>query len=208
VIGIPVDRFRYFFAVFNLIVLPSGVLFWLLIHAWAAHWRRLGPFKTYSIVLLAMVGLATLLYQFRRALVGTDFGTHWILIVAAVLFYVASLPLERQYRRHLSFATLAGVPEVSSAGETQGRLIREGIYGVIRHPRYASAGVGVIGNILLANYAGIYALGVLLIPLGYLLLALEERELIERFGNEYRAYQREVPRLIPGNWPHKRRTPP
>jgi protein-S-isoprenylcysteine O-methyltransferase Ste14 len=205
-----VDRFRYFFAVFNLIALPSGVLFWLLIHPWASHWRRLGPFKTYLSVLLAMVSLATLLYRFRQPLVGADLGTHWILIVAGLLFYLASLPLEHQYWKHISFATLAGVPEVSRAeeGGSQSKLMREGIYGVIRHPRYASAGLGVIGNFLLANYAGIYMLGLLLIPVGYVLVALEERELIARFGQQYREYQSQVPRFIPHDWPHKWKIPP
>jgi protein-S-isoprenylcysteine O-methyltransferase Ste14 len=210
VIGIPVDRFRYFFAVFNLIVLPSGVLFWLLIHSWASHWRRLGAFKTYLIVLLAMVGVATLLYRFRKPLLGTDLGTHWILIVAGILFYLATLPLERQYWKHISISTLAGVPEVSRAAEgrgSQSNLIREGIYGVIRHPRYASAGLGVLGNILLINYTGLYILGLLLIPLGWVLLELEERELVARFGEPYREYQRQVPRLIPDGWPHKWKIP-
>jgi len=32
---------------------------------------------------------------------------------------------------------------------------------------------------------------------GYLLLVLEERELLDRFGDAYREYQRDVPRLIP-----------
>jgi protein-S-isoprenylcysteine O-methyltransferase Ste14 len=37
----------------------------------------------------------------------------------------------------------------------------------------------------------------MLVPLGYVMLVFEERELIDRFGEEYRKYQREVPRLIP-----------
>jgi protein-S-isoprenylcysteine O-methyltransferase Ste14 len=36
-----------------------------------------------------------------------------------------------------------------------------------------------------------------LLPPGYGMLVFEERELIDRFGEEYRQYQREVPRLIP-----------
>ena len=37
----------------------------------------------------------------------------------------------------------------------------------------------------------------LLVPLGYLVFVFEERELIDRFGEEYRKYQREVPPFIP-----------
>jgi protein-S-isoprenylcysteine O-methyltransferase Ste14 len=76
-------------------------------------------------------------------------------------------------------------------------LLQEGIYGVVRHPRYLSAGVGVVANLLLSNHAGLYMLMLCLVPVGYLMVLMEERELIERFGEEYRQYQRRVPRMIP-----------
>ena len=49
----------------------------------------------------------------------------------------------------------------------------------------------------MSNHAGLYVLMLCLAPVGYLMIAREERELIERFGEEYRAYQRKVPGLIP-----------
>ena len=50
---------------------------------------------------------------------------------------------------------------------------------------------------LLINYLGLYILFLLVIPMGLWLLALEKRELVDRFGDAYRQYQREVPQLIP-----------
>jgi protein-S-isoprenylcysteine O-methyltransferase Ste14 len=44
---------------------------------------------------------------------------------------------------------------------------------------------------------GVYVLVFMLFPLGYPMLVFEERELLDRFGEEYRQYQREVPRIIP-----------
>ena len=41
-----------------------------------------------------------------------------------------------------------------------------------------------------------YILFVSAFPVLYAITVLEEHELIERFGEEYRRYQREVPRLI------------
>jgi len=81
--------------------------------------------------------------------------------------------------------------------QRKGKLLREGVYGVVRHPRYLSAGIGMIANALIVNYLGVYVLLIAVVPPGYLMLVLEERELLGRFGDAYREYQRDVPRLIP-----------
>ena len=86
--------------------------------------------------------------------------------------------------------------------QRKGKLLREGVYGVVRHPRYLSAAIGMIANALIVNYLGVYVLLIAVVPPGYLMLVLEERELLGRFGDAYREYQRTVPRLIP----HLRRT--
>lgn len=197
-----IDRVRYFLAVLNLIVLPPGLLFWFLIHPWVRWWRKLGPIQTYLIVFPVMGILGALLYRFRGSLLGTDYGTNWIFIAVAVVMYGMMTRLELQYWKHLSFATLAGIHELSSEWQPEGRLLQDGIYRVVRHPRYLSAGIGIVASSLLINYAGLYMLILLSAPLGYLMILLEERELIDRFGEEYRKYQREVPRFIP----HRRKT--
>jgi protein-S-isoprenylcysteine O-methyltransferase Ste14 len=192
-----IDRVRYFFGIGSLIVLPPALLFWLVIHPWARWWRRLGLIRTYLIVVPVSVAFGALLFRFREPLLGTNLGTNWGLVAVALGLYGGVTWLEFQYWRHLSIATLVGITELSPSGQQKGRLLQEGIYGVVRHPRYLSAGVSVIANALFINYAGLYILVLLLVPVGYLMIVLEERELIERFGEEYRKYQRAVPRLMP-----------
>jgi protein-S-isoprenylcysteine O-methyltransferase Ste14 len=192
-----IDRARYFLGVLNLMVLPPGLLFWLIIHPWARWWRMLGPMRTYLIVVPVAAAFGALLFRFRGPLLGTNFGTNWTLVAIALVLYGVMTWLELQYWRHLSIATLVGVPELSPAGQRRGRLLQEGIYRMVRHPRYLSASVGVMANALFINYAGLYLLILLLLSPGYVMLAFEERELVDRFGEDYRKYQREVPRLIP-----------
>jgi methanethiol S-methyltransferase len=191
------DSVRYIFGVICVIILPSGMLFWFLIHPWARQWRRLGPARTYLIVIPVVIALGAVLYRFRGPLLGDDLGTNWILIGIAGVFYAITMWFEFQYWRQISIATLIGVTELSRTGNETGKLRRDGIYARLRHPRYASAGLGVIGNVFLINYLGLYVLLLLVIPMGLWLLTLEESELVDRFGDAYRQYQREVPQLIP-----------
>jgi len=191
------DSVRYILGVSCVVILPAGLLFWFLIHPWARHWRRLGPARTYFIVLPVVIAVGAVFYRFRVPLLGEDLGTSWILIGIAGVLYAITMWFEFQYWRQISIATLIGVTELSRTGNETGKLMRDGIYARVRHPRYASAGLGVIGNVLVINFLGLYILLLLVILLGSWLLALEERELVGRFGDAYRQYQREVPQLIP-----------
>jgi protein-S-isoprenylcysteine O-methyltransferase Ste14 len=191
-----IDRVRYFLGVLNLIVLPSGLLFWFIIHLWIRRWRIWGPIRTYLVVVPVSGAFGALIFQFRGALMGANFGTNWSLVAITLVLYGLMTWLEFQYWRQLSISTLVGIPELSPAGQRKGRLLQDGAYRLVRHPRYLSAGVGIIANALFINYAGLYILILLLVPLGYLMVVFEERELIDRFGEEYRKYQREVPRFL------------
>ncbi len=190
------DGFRYILGIATIVTIPSGLLLWFLIHPFARHWRRIGAVGTYLVVVPPSVALGWLVFRMRRLLLGADLGTNWALIAVAGLLLAAMVPLELQYWKQLSIRTLVGIPEVSRAGPPQ-TLLRDGAYRIVRHPRYLSAGLGIIANVLIANYAGVYLVVFVAFPLGYGMLLLEERELVVRFGDSYRDYQRQVPRLIP-----------
>ena len=78
------------------------------------------------------------------------------------------------------------------------RLVTNGVYQVVRHPMYASLLLLGLGQALLvpnwiAGLSGIAALGLLIA----LRLPREEAMMTERFGDEYRDYQRRVGALWP-----------
>ena len=189
------EQVRYFLGVAIIIVVPLGLLYWLIIHLWAGWWRRCGPIRTYLAVLPVLAVLGVLLFQVRGEILGADLGTNWSLIGIALALSCLMTWLELQYWRQLSISTLVGIPELSQA--QNGKLLRDGIYGVVRHPRYFSAGIGLIAQALIANHLGLYIVVIGSLPPGYLMLVLEERDLIDRFGDAYREYQRDVPRLVP-----------
>jgi protein-S-isoprenylcysteine O-methyltransferase Ste14 len=76
-------------------------------------------------------------------------------------------------------------------------VLSEGIYGRVRHPRYVAIVIGTLGWALFVNYVGVYILAVLTVPAICLVAVLEERELLERFGEEYARYRDRVPPFLP-----------
>lgn len=189
------EPIRDFLGVAALIVVPPGLLYWLIIHGWAHRWRMWGPARTFLAVLPPLAALGVLLFRVRRQLLGADLGANWILIGIALVLFCPMAWLEWQYWRQLSPSTLVGIPELS--GKPSGKLLRDGAYGMVRHPRYLSAGAGLIANALIVNHLGLYFLLIAVIPLGHMMLVLEERDLVDRFGDAYREYQRDVPKLFP-----------
>jgi len=81
-------------------------------------------------------------------------------------------------------------------------LDKDGVLGVIRHPWYT-------GGILIIWARPLDAAAILtnLVVSGYLVLGafLEERKLMQRFGNAYDAYRRQVPMFLPLKWIRHRR---
>jgi protein-S-isoprenylcysteine O-methyltransferase Ste14 len=76
-------------------------------------------------------------------------------------------------------------------------VIRTGLYGLVRHPLYLSEVVLYLGlNCLRVSLAAILAWLGIMFFLRYL-CRYEERLLLDRFGDDYRAYMQEVPMWLP-----------
>ncbi len=186
---------RYVFGLFIVVGMPPAIVWWFVVHPFVGFWRRVGVKGTLWTVAILMVAAMVGLWFVREPLLGRDLGTDWVRIGAGVSLMVVSGFMAVKRRRHLTFRILAGVPELSP-DETP-RLLTEGPYSVIRHPRYVEVAIGVFGYALLANYVGVYLVSLLCLPALHALVLLEERELGERFGEEYAAYSARVPRYVP-----------
>jgi protein-S-isoprenylcysteine O-methyltransferase Ste14 len=191
------DNIRYAVALLTVLTLPFAVLYWYLVHPFVGFWRRLGPAWTYVILtaLAILIGYAT--WQVRGPLLAVEYGTGPPLWVAAAAAYALAIYVEIRCRRHLRLATLAGLPEIRSPEQSGGRLLCEGIYAQIRHPRYVSVSAGMLAAALFCNYLAVWVLAVA-VPLALVgVVHFEERELRERFGEAYVEYAERVPRFVP-----------
>lgn len=81
----------------------------------------------------------------------------------------------------------------------RGQLVKTGYFRYVRHPHYAS--LLLIGFGLSLFFYSLVALLISFIALPIMICSIldEEKELIEKYGDEYRKYMEEVPwRLFPG----------
>ena len=77
-------------------------------------------------------------------------------------------------------------------------LITRGIYGVIRHPMYASQWLLAIAQpLLLQNWIAGFLNLLVFIPFYLLRVKAEEQLMIEQFGDQYHAYMQKVGAVFP-----------
>jgi methanethiol S-methyltransferase len=115
-------------------------------------------------------------------------------LVGLVLFWAGA--------RRYDLAFFAGLRQITDAGKpgpkmTGSGLQRDGVLGFIRHPWYSGA------LCLLWSQKMDGPTGVMTVVLSVYLVVgafLEERKLVQGFGEEYRRYQREVSMFFPFQW--------
>jgi protein-S-isoprenylcysteine O-methyltransferase Ste14 len=77
-------------------------------------------------------------------------------------------------------------------------LITRGIYGVIRHPMYASQWLWVITQpMLLQNWIAGFANLLVFIPFYFLRVKAEEQLMMDKFGHQYHVYMQRVGGVLP-----------
>ncbi|MDH3745568.1 MAG: hypothetical protein OES47_10760 [Acidobacteriota bacterium] len=189
-----IDKIRYVLALVILVTFPAAILFWVLIHPLARFWRRLGMVWTYTLTAAVGIGAMLWLAQYREPLLIVRYPFRWPLAVLGLAIYGIAIWIEVLCRKHLKKSVLVGAPEL---GGQPTPLLKEGIYARTRNPRYLNILIAGIGWALVINYPTIYWVAILMFPGIYLIIWLEERELLDRFGEEYEQYLRDVPRLWP-----------
>jgi protein-S-isoprenylcysteine O-methyltransferase Ste14 len=169
--------------------------FWLLIHPRADYWRsqRRSPYRILLPVWIGMwIALGFASAQWRHL---SFYIAPWMWAPTMVLF-LGGLRLYSLSGRHFSFAQLGGLPEVLSQ-HVDRRLVTVGIHSRVRHPVYLAHLCEMLAWSVGTGLAVCYALTVFAMLTGAAMIRLEDRELEQRFGEEYRNYRRHIPSMLP-----------
>jgi protein-S-isoprenylcysteine O-methyltransferase Ste14 len=190
------DLARDIFTIMVVAATPPGIVLWFFIHPFARFWRRLGPGWTYAILMVPVSGYIAAVIGWSDRVLAVDFGANPLFMVLALVCLAGASVILVKRQRLLTRQVLTGIPELSER-EYPGRLLTEGIYGVVRHPRYIEVTLWTLAYTLFANHLSTWVVWGLTLPALWLVVVLEEAELKERFGAEYEAYCARVPRFIP-----------
>ncbi len=172
---------------------PIVPILWVQVHTWPNFWRKLGGL-TYAVVIPEWLVVASLAVIFRNFLLGDQLDFR-VLSWLGVLVLISGLALNVLTGRQMSLKSLVGYPELKLS---EGRLVSAGPFSVVRHPAYLAHILILAGVFLITGYTGTGFLALFDILISYcVIIPLEERELEERFGDDYREYKRRVPKFLP-----------
>jgi protein-S-isoprenylcysteine O-methyltransferase Ste14 len=169
--------------------------FWLLIHSQVDYWRSHSR-SPYRVLVPTWIGmwivLGAITSPWRHL---SLYGATWTWIPASVLIG-AGLWIYKSSGTHFSGAQLGGVPEVVP-GHPEQRLVITGIRARVRHPVYLAHLCEMLGWSIGTRLIVCYALTAFAVISGAVMIRLEDAELEQRFKEEYRAYRRKVPAMLP-----------
>jgi protein-S-isoprenylcysteine O-methyltransferase Ste14 len=133
---------------------------------------------------------------FRREIFGKTLPASLILQLAGVTALLLGVAIFRQARNRIPTRTMFGLPELEPHKHKQ-PLLNTGIYSKTRNPIYFAHWLVVFSAAALSGFVAnwvFFALDCVLLPL---MIRAEERELAGRYGREFAAYMRRVPRFFP-----------
>ena len=155
-----VDSIRYYLALMFVVLLPGVYLYWFSIHPFVDFWRKVGPRLTLFIhfSLVALVAIA--IFRVRGPVMSAEYGAQWFLLILAVPLIGASIELRRRISKNFSPKVILGLSELAPDRYAR-KLVTEGVYSRIRHPRYVQLLLAFWGYALFCNYLALYLIALL-----------------------------------------------
>jgi len=191
-----------FLAIITVIIWPIIPLFWIPVHFASRFFKKLG-LLTYSMPLIIWLPFAYFIYKNREVILQYKIEIPVVLNITGTVLLILGTLLHLWTARILGLLGIIGVPEISD--KIKGRLVTEGPFSIIRHPTYLAHTIMFSGIFLITGVIPIVIITILdFLVINILVIPLEERELLNRFKEDYEFYQKKVPsRFFP--WSHTKK---
>lgn len=167
------------------------------------EWTRAGIVQAFIISFYAeMYGFPVTIYllaRFFKLDIAGNFwdGNLWIYLTGTERAMIVSMIIGYAISFFGVTMLIAGWREVYRANK-QGLLATSGPYALARHPQYTGIFMVLFGEGVVHWPTVLSLTAFPIVVIAYVLLARkEERKMIEKFGEEYGKYQRQVPMFLP-----------
>jgi len=147
-------------------------------------WIDLAPVTSVSILFISQIIAGIYLLSDVSQIQILAFTGAALYVLSGIVFGV--LPV-------MEFRRKGGLKRGKSYIHTT-KLVDTGMYSIVRHPQYVTFILWAIAGMLLFQHWIIILLGVPIIPLTYIDLLRADKAAIEKFGDDYKAYMKKVPR--------------
>ena len=190
----------------SLAIIVTVIASWLMYRYLAPkswkEWTRAGVLQAFIIAFYAeMYGFPLTIYFLTRYfgldLAWTEGGNLWAQLFGTPTAHIIAMVIG--YVIVFAGATLVaeGWRKVHRA-RREGTLVTDGVYARVRHPQYTGLFLIVFGEGVVHWPTIVSVAAFPVIVLAYALLARkEERQMLDKFGDAYREYQRRVPMFVP-----------
>lgn len=168
--------------------------YWLLLHPHVDWWRRRGArlSRIGPLWFLLWVVFGAITWPWRLVAL---YSTPWTWL-AGVPLIAAGFAVYRGAHRDFTTDQVLGRSELEPGAHEQ-RLNTSGIRARVRHPYYLGHFCELLGWTAGTGLLVLWCLLAFALITGALMIRSEERELVSRFGDSYRDYQRRVPAFLP-----------
>jgi protein-S-isoprenylcysteine O-methyltransferase Ste14 len=167
-------------------------IFWLIIHPFSVFWRSRVRAAFWFAGLTAWTCGGVGLWLSRRSLLSAS-PHSWIAIAPGFALIAVEAYILVRVERELGSRPLVGHAELTGTGE----IFSGGLYAHVRHPRYAAMFAAVLGAALIAGSTLLWEILPVWFVFALIVIRLEERELVSRFGSSYEEYRKRVPAFLP-----------
>ncbi len=159
-------------------------------------WKKIG-ILTYLVFLAFWLPIAYLILLSQNLLLQIKMDFHIIVVFLGFILIMIGLMIHVWTAKLLGIKALIGYNVVRPDNEKSG-LITSSLFSIVRHPTYLAHTSLWLGFFLLTGFLSLMILTLLDFLITYfMIIPLEEKELIQRFRQEYIDYKKRVPKFFP-----------
>ncbi|MCX7771081.1 MAG: isoprenylcysteine carboxylmethyltransferase family protein [Proteobacteria bacterium] len=183
-------------ALILLLLWPIIPIFWTIVHGFPKIIKKI-KLSVYPAVFFITLIIDFILFHNRDYLFSATLSLNQLFVFTGYILFASGLLLQIWTLLLLSLPGITGVPEIKDDKDFD--LVIKGPFSIIRHPTYLAHTLILLGAFLFTSYIILLIITVLDFLLNiFIIIPLEERELINRMGEKYKNYKRKVKwKLIP-----------